>query len=363
MPFNLSEFNWPLIIIIAAISATMSYVGDIMGKKIGKKRISILHLRPRYTSTVITIFTGIAVAILTLIAAAYSSDSVKIAIFGPNIMARRMTELTNEVRTRQGELDDMTLDLIAAQSELSSIRTEIQAAEEAVEALRRETSSLKSGLAEMKEGRVIFFQGEMLAQTSLESGMRGYDTDTAVQTLIELSGEYLARKITESWGADASDAPEVAVTKEMRENIDSQLRFTNGRKVLRLVAPSNIVMGQTLEGVINIFDSELVFEEGEILMRESMRGFRTHEDAADVLYTMLKQINSTAVAKGILPDPFSGTVGNLDSIDFFDIVDKIVVDENDSERRLVTILAAADIYTEGPVRVRIEVEEDTGTEE
>jgi uncharacterized protein (DUF3084 family) len=362
MPFNLSEFNWPLIIMIAAISATMSYVGDILGKKIGKKRISILSLRPRYTSTVITIFTGIAVAVLTLIAAAYSSDSVKIAVFGPNIMARRMTELTNEVRMRQGELDDMTLDLVAAQSELSSIKAEKQAAETAVESLREETSLLKRGLAEMKEGRVIVFQGEMLAQTSIEREASGYDTDAAVETLIGLSGDYLSRKITESWRTDASDMPEVVVTKGMRENIDAQLRSKNGRKVLRLVAPSNIVMGQTLEGVINIFDSELVFREGEVLMRENLRGFRTHEDAADVLYTMLKQINSSAVSKGILPDPFSGTVGNLDSLDFYDIVDKIV-NENGYESRVVTILAASDIYTEGPVRVRIEVGDDLETED
>jgi uncharacterized protein (DUF3084 family) len=358
MPFNLSEFNWPLVIMIAAISATMSYVGDILGKKIGKKRISILHLRPRYTSTVITIFTGIAVAILTLIAAAYSSDSVKMAIFGPNIMARRMTELTNEVMERRNELDDMTLELVASQSELSSIRAEKQAAEEAVASLRQETSSLKRGLAEMKEGRVIVFQGEMLAQTSLESGVSGYyDTDAAVEALIGLSGDYLSRKITESWGADASDAPDVVVTKEMREIINAQLRSSSGRKVLRLIAPSNIVMGQTLEGVVNIFDSNLVFEGGEVLIRERLRGLRTHEDAANVLYTMLKYVNRAAVSKGILPDPFSGTVGNLDSLDFYDIVNQIV-DERGYESRIVTILAASDIYTEGPVQVRIEVGEE-----
>ncbi|MDR1509567.1 MAG: DUF3084 domain-containing protein [Synergistaceae bacterium] len=362
MPFNLSEFNWPLVIIIAAISATMSYVGDILGKKIGKKRISILRLRPRYTSTLITIVTGIAVAILTLIAAAYSSDSVKMAIFGPNIMARRMTELTNEVRERRNELDDMTLELVASQSELSSIRAEKQAAEEAVASLRQETSSLKRGLAEMKEGRVIVFQGEMLAQTSLESGESGYDTDAAVETLVGLSGDYLSRKITESWEADALDAPDVVVTKEMRDIIDVQLRSASGRKVLRLVAPSNIVMGQTLEGVVNIFDSNLVFEEGEVLIRERLSGFRTHEDAADALYTMLKYVNRAAVSKGILPDPFSGTVGNLDSLDFYGIVDQIV-DESGDESRVVTILAASDIYTEGPVRVRIEVGEERAIED
>ncbi|MDR3321892.1 MAG: DUF3084 domain-containing protein [Synergistaceae bacterium] len=63
MPFSASEFNWQLIFIIVAISAVVTYVGDVLGMRIGKKRISLLGMRPRYTSTVITTFTGIAVAI------------------------------------------------------------------------------------------------------------------------------------------------------------------------------------------------------------------------------------------------------------------------------------------------------------
>jgi uncharacterized protein (DUF3084 family) len=356
--FNPSEFNWTLIIMIAAISATMSYVGDVLGKKIGKKRISILRLRPRYTSTVITIFTGTAVALITLTVATYSSDSVKMAIFGPNIMARQMTELTNEVRNRQGELDDMTMELIASQGELSSLREEKATVEAEVAALKGETEALKLGLAEMKSGRVIVFQGEMLAQTSMEpDGNGNYNLDEAIGHLIAISEEYLERKVTEAWGANSEDRPAVAVTAEMRSNIESRLRSAEGRKVMRLTAPSNIVMGQILEGVVNLFDSSLVFKKGEVLMSERLRGIENPEEGANILYTMLKQINRAAVSKGILPDPFSGTVGNLDSLDFYDVVDQIVADSGNFEPTVVTVTAAVDIYTEGPVSVSIEVEE------
>jgi hypothetical protein len=343
---------------IAAVSATMSYVGDILGKKIGKKRISLLGLRPRYTSTVITIFTGIAVALLTLAVAGYSSDSVKMAIFGPNIMARQMTALTNEVRSRQSELDEMTLDLIAAQNELSSVRYEKRTVEAEVALLKNETEWLKDGLAEMKEGRVIVFQGEMLAQTSIESGENGYDLDGAVQRLIALSDEYLEKKMTDLAGVDAEDAPTVVVADEMRKNVADALKDAAGRKVLRLTAPSNVVLGQPLEGVLSMFESRLIYKEGETLVRERVSGVARHEDGANILYTMLKRINRSAVSKGILPDPFSGTVGNLDSLDFYDMVDKIVVFGEALKAAEITITAAADIYTEGPVKVKIEVGPD-----
>jgi predicted transcriptional regulator len=353
--FNLSEYNWPLIIMLAAVSATVSYVGDVLGKKIGKKRISMLGLRPRYTSTIITIFTGIAVALLTLAVAAYSSDSVKMAVFGPNIMARQMTELTNEVRSRQNELDDMTLDLIATRNELSSAVKEKETVEAEVAALKDETESLKRGLAEMKEGRVIVFQGEMLAQTSIEPGENGYDLDGAIQRLAALSGEYLEKKMADL-AIDASiNAPTVIVADEMRNSIMEVLEDAEGRKVLRLTAPSNIVLGQPLEGLLSMFESRLIYREGEILMRELVSGVSSNEDGADILYTMLKMINRSAVSEGILPDPFSGTVGNLDSLDFYDMVDKIVVLGEASKTAEVTIAAAADIYAEGPVKVKIEV--------
>jgi hypothetical protein len=352
--FDLSEFNWPLIVIIVLISAAVSYIGDSVGKKIGKKRISLLGLRPRYTSTVITIVTGVGVALATLSAAVYSSDSVKMAIFGPNIMARQMTELMNEVRTRQSELDDMTFELITAQSELSSVKDEKAEVEKAVAALREETENLKAGLAEMKEGRVIVFQGEMLAQTILEPGADGYEVDAAVETLVRLANEYLHRRIIEAWKVDAEDAPAVVVTDKMRSVLINALRAPGGRKVFRLTAPSNIVMGQTLEGTVNVFDSSLIYAKDEVLMKDPVYGWRNHGEAADILYTMLKQINGFAVAKGVLPDPYLGTVGNLDTLDFYDIVDQMVELGGGG---VITILAAEDIYTEGPVRVRIEVGE------
>jgi hypothetical protein len=73
---------------------------------------------------------------------------------------------------------------------------------------------------------------------------------------------------------------------------------------------------------------------------------------------MLTKINESAVSKGILPDPFSGTVGNHDGQDFYDMADKIVVFGEALKTAEVTISAAANIYTEGPVTVKIEVRSD-----
>ena len=62
----LSELNWMLILSLILASAIVAYVGDVVGMRIGKRRISLFWLLPRYTSSVITVFTGILITVVTL---------------------------------------------------------------------------------------------------------------------------------------------------------------------------------------------------------------------------------------------------------------------------------------------------------
>jgi uncharacterized protein (DUF3084 family) len=354
LSIDLSEFNWQLILIIAAISGTVSYVGDVLGMKIGKKRISLFGLRPRYTSTVITLFTGVGVALLTLIVAASSSDRVAQAIFGPNILMNELANLHSQVRETQDELEMMNVELVGTQGELSSLGKEKARVEESVEALRRETEILKRGLAEMKEGRVVAFQGEVLATALFDGGSGSLDVNGISDLLVKSAEEYLISKMRDAGIVDMEDAPRVALADDVRANMENILSSSKGRKVLRLTAPSNTVIGQTVSGVVSMFDSRLVYAEGSVLMRETMRGGMAREDAADVIYAMLKRMNREAVSEGVMPDPISGTVGKLDTMDFYGIADQIEESRNEC---VVTFLAATDIYTEGPVNIRIEVGE------
>ncbi|MDR0615812.1 MAG: DUF3084 domain-containing protein [Synergistaceae bacterium] len=398
MPFSISEFNWQLIVIIVGISAAVSYVGDVLGMKIGKRRISLLGLRPRYTSTIVTMFTGIAVAILTLCAAAYTSESVRAAFFGVNYLEREIARLIQDQRERQDQLSQMEFelsmaygdlrrmegDLLSASRDLRDVKAELGSAriqvtelekerarldgqmellsrekermESDVAALRKETDDLRKGLEEMKGGRVIVFQGELLSQIAVESDASPNDIDAALSRLISSAAEAITVKNRESgMPIQAGDLPKVEISEALRKEIYDELGRSSGRKLLRLTAAMNVVLGQVVDSKVDIFDSKIVFRKDEILLTDKIRGGLAQNDASDLLYTMLKQINPKAVALGVLPDPISGTVGNIDSLEFFSVVDRI----NESRQPLViTFMAANDIYTEGPVNIRIVLEEE-----
>jgi uncharacterized protein (DUF3084 family) len=388
-----AEFNWQLILIIAAISVVVSYVGDVLGMRIGKRRISLFGLRPRYTSTVITMLTGLAVALLTLFVAAYTSESVRAAFFGVKYLEREISQLTLDLHDRQDQLDDMEFrlsmansDLTTTQGQLLSVSGDLREAalklsqtqsqaeglekerlrlsdqvdglnaekvqmEKAVASLRSETAQLKRGLAEMKEGRVIAFQGELLSQTPIEKGASSSEVDEALSRLVRTAEETLTLKNRESGMMNiANIPPKVIITDGEREKIHDAIQIAKDRKLLRLTAPSNIVLGQIVNGVAEIFDSKLVFRKDAVLLTDTVNGGMSQNDAADLLYTMLKQINPKAVALGVLPDPISGAVGNLDSLDFYEVVDRM---SEPGKARSITFVAADDIYTEGPVNIKI----------
>ena len=69
-----------LIIVLTIAGGIIAYAGDRIGMKVGRKRLSIFGLRPKYTSMVITIITGVVIA-------AYSPraitclENVRIALF------------------------------------------------------------------------------------------------------------------------------------------------------------------------------------------------------------------------------------------------------------------------------------------
>ena len=47
-----------IILIIAIMGGAIAFIGDKLGTKIGKRRMSIFGLRPKHTSIIMTIVTG-----------------------------------------------------------------------------------------------------------------------------------------------------------------------------------------------------------------------------------------------------------------------------------------------------------------
>ncbi|HEX2952325.1 MAG TPA: DUF3084 domain-containing protein [Armatimonadota bacterium] len=137
-----------LALIIILVSGLIAYVGDWVGRKMGRKRLTLMGLRPRHTAIVISVTVGMLIAILTLIATLAVNRGIREAFFTP--------------------LDKLKAELISQRNAVQSTRTELAEA-------RRQTAEAKalfmSQTAQLsKTGNMLKISGEQRKQIERQLG-------------------------------------------------------------------------------------------------------------------------------------------------------------------------------------------------
>ena len=119
-----------LILVLVITGGVIAVLGDRVGTKVGKKRLSLFGLRPRHTSTIVTIITGIVITTLTFGILAAASENVRTALFGMEKLNRSMQE------TREK--------LVLASSELEAARAEQQKTDAALDETKTNVKTLEN---------------------------------------------------------------------------------------------------------------------------------------------------------------------------------------------------------------------------
>lgn len=107
-------FGLRLIIILAVVGGLIAFIGDKLGSKIGKKKLSVFGLRPYYTSVLMTVITGVLIAATTIIVMAISSDSARTAMFGMERLQDELSSLNREKAIAAEEMDKARAALLTA---------------------------------------------------------------------------------------------------------------------------------------------------------------------------------------------------------------------------------------------------------
>ena len=82
-----------LVLFIVCLAGAIAYVGDRVGHQVGRKRLSLFGIRPRYTSTIVAIGTGMLIALVVTVGALVANNNVKTAFFHLNTINSRVTQL------------------------------------------------------------------------------------------------------------------------------------------------------------------------------------------------------------------------------------------------------------------------------
>jgi len=96
-----------LIVALVAVSGLIAYIGDILGRRLGRRRLSLFGLRPRHTAIVVSVIAGMLITLFTLAMAMVVSQNVKDGFLKVDYMRQRQKELSREVDSLNRRIADL----------------------------------------------------------------------------------------------------------------------------------------------------------------------------------------------------------------------------------------------------------------
>ncbi|MFN3689955.1 MAG: DUF3084 domain-containing protein [Fimbriimonadales bacterium] len=173
-----------IVTLLTLFGGVLAYAGDWLGRKLGKQRLSLFGIRPRYTATLITTLTGCLTVALTVIGMTLANESFRAWITrGDQILHELRANEANlkELQVRNAELQRANEQIRAAQTRLSAELKQLEAEYQArlkqvqqleaqlVQAqqqLRQSTAQLAQAQAQLKQARQTREQLQQQIQTT-----------------------------------------------------------------------------------------------------------------------------------------------------------------------------------------------------
>ncbi len=98
--------GWLLIVLLLILGGILSTLGDRLGSKVGKARLSIFNLRPKRTAVLITVLTGSIISALSLALILLLRPQLRVGLF-------QLEAIQERIKSREKELKQLEQNLYA----------------------------------------------------------------------------------------------------------------------------------------------------------------------------------------------------------------------------------------------------------
>jgi len=305
------ELGVLLIPILIVVSGAIALVGNAVGRNIGRRRLSLFQLRPRYTAQIVTVITGMLITIVTLIVVLLISSEARVALFRLNAVLRQTHQLEEEIRRQEDRLKQLALGDIAYLNNQEVLRDVIDGRQQAGAVRQRVLADVERATDMARENGI---------------GPDGHG-DVVVLTPPRASWDDIAHLV--------------------------DLRETD--TVVRLVASQNTLKGEPLTVFVQLFDNRLVYVQGTVLVEGIVDGRQPREVISRELLRLADQ--SARLARGrVLPPPFTlVTAPAAAQVDIDAHRAAVAKVQRAGRQVLVQVVAPRDVYTVGPLVVSFNV--------
>jgi len=145
--------GWLLILALLVLGGVLSTLGDRLGSKVGKARLSLLGLRPRSTAVLITVLTGSLISAISLGLMLLVSDRLRTGLFELDHLERRLRDSRQALSSSQARLERSQSDLHSAEAGQRQARRRLRQVEGQAVQLRRELAPLQQQRLRLEQER------------------------------------------------------------------------------------------------------------------------------------------------------------------------------------------------------------------
>ncbi len=138
--------GWLLILALLILGGVLSTLGDRLGSRVGKARLSLFNLRPRRTAVVITVLTGSLISALSLGLLLLVSRQLRIGLF-------ELDALQAKLRDSRSALEAAEAERIEARSATKRIEAELITTRRRAATLRQELEPLQQQKLQLEQER------------------------------------------------------------------------------------------------------------------------------------------------------------------------------------------------------------------
>lgn len=386
-----------MFLVLMIMGGVIAFLGDKIGSKVGKKRLSLFGLRPKYTPIIVTIISGILISFLTIAALAVVNENVRVALFGLSRLQERMANLNQEIEVKNKELEEgkqqlkernkeykyMTLrseniskelervesQRAYAETELSVVQKAYDEARQGVEAsaeeieklektkeelsgniskLNKEKESLLGNIATIREGTVVFRAGQVLTDAVVDENMTKEQSEQVLGSILNDINNLLKDRMN----VKDKDVYLVRMPQVSFDSAVEKVKEAKNKKLVRVVAAGNLILGEPAIVEFDVFDNNLIFLKDETIMKAEMLNYGNLKRPDAQVLRLLNDLNHYAKGKGVLPDPITGKIGQLEGQELLNVIEKV---KAYNSKCTLIIKAKKDIYSEGPLLIDVEV--------
>lgn len=400
-----------LIVVLVLTGGVIAFIGDRLGSKVGKKKLSLFGLRPKHTSILVTIITGILITTVTFGILAIASKDVRTALFGMNKLKAELNEKQSMLEEASGALVNVKNDLNTTKEEyakskkdLEETQEDLEIAQQAAELLRQEqvalqnrnqelwsdnqtliehnqslaennqfllanneslkadnlelektNNDLQEGIENIRERPIIYRVGELLASGVIKKTDDPVKIQNDLNQIIALANS----KIIDRLGTEGSKDGVWIYPIEYQKAMD-RLKQAKGDTVIRLIVAANLVKGDPVLTELEMHPNRVVYQENEFVYQKIYNVPIDGSNSEMLISDFLRNVNMTAINNGILPNPLTGTVGVINGNQIYAIEKALA--ENRGKDVLISAFASADTEVLGPLRLHIYLKNETEQE-